>query len=310
VSLYRAHHGLVAQVEHAMDAAAQRGVAAPLFGAAELHAEVAGLAAAAATEPSGLFARSCDSVALTSFRCGDADGLLVVVCGGNYKDEGCGLAAAAAAQAFLEVFSAPMPASVDVPPALRRAMLAAHDAVLALSGEPIGALELDTVMGRRRSLTGIGVCVTAAAALAARVWTAHVGDGRAYLVREGRARLLTLEHTLATEPAFRAAAARDEDDRAFARLVVLRALGLTEACPAFDVTRVEVQPGDRVAVGNLALDAEVAVAALREHAGASAAEACRSLAGAMRTHFPSAPATVGVIDIAPSVAPGAPRSSA
>lgn len=286
--------GLLDRLARVMERHAAHGAAAPLFGAAELSLS-AGAITAAAISGYEVAATSCDNVVLTGFRCEGTDGVLEVACGGNYKDEACGVAAAAAADAFIEAFAVPLPAGVDVPPALRRAMLAAHDAVRELAAAPLGARVLHTVMGRRSDLRGIGVCVTAAAVLPQRVWTAHVGDGHAYVVREGRALSLTLAHTLANEPAFRAAAGAV--DRDFARLVVTRALGVTEACPPFDVARADLERRDRVVVGNIALDPDLAAAALPAAAGEATPPACTALARAMRASFPGAPATVGIIDV-------------
>lgn len=290
--------GMLDRLAEDMAHHAERGFAAPLFGAARLHAEVPPLRGAAF---SGYHvpATSCDNVVLAPFRCGDATGLLLVVCGGNYKDEGCGVAAAATARAFLEVFVSPLPAAVDIAPALRRAMLAAHESVLALAEEPLAGRTIHTVMGRRRDLRGIGTCVTAAAVLPDRVFTAHVGDGGASVVRDGVPRKLTIEHTLANHPEFRAAlrAGSTTVDEGFARLAVVRALGCARECPAFDVARAELSPGDRVVVGNIALSPEICAAKAPSLARVDAAAACRALTEQMWLDFGSAPATVGVVDV-------------
>jgi len=72
---------------------------------------------------------------------------------------------------------------------------------------------------------------------------AHLGDGSAYVVRDGTPRKLTIEHTLANAPDLRAAQRErpgdPEVDVRFARFVVLRALGFNGECPAFDVARAE-----------------------------------------------------------------------
>lgn len=274
---------------------AERGVAAPLFGRANLAGHAPPLHAAAFTGYHAP-ATSCDNVALAPFRCGEGTGLLLVVCGGNYKDEGCGAAAAVTARAFLDAFSFPQPASVDIPPALRRAVLTAHEAVFALSQEPLFGRVLHTVMNRRYDLRGIGTCVTAVAVLPDRVFTAHLGDGSAYLVRDGAPRKLTIEHTLANDPLCRAAL-HEPMEADFARSVVLRVLGVSDECPAFDVARADLSPGDRVVIGNGALCTELCAAELPALADVDASAACQALMRSMWSHVGAAPATVGVIDV-------------
>lgn len=150
-----------------------------------MHAEGGSLRGAAWSHGGGFFHRSTDNIVLRSFRAGADRGLLLAICAGNYKDEACCFASAAAACAFVEAFEGALISEADVVPALRSAMLGAHEGIVDLSGEPIGDLRLGTTVGGRTSLKGLGAMVTAVAAVAGRLWVVHIGDCRAYLIVKG-----------------------------------------------------------------------------------------------------------------------------
>ena len=89
------------------------------------------------------------------------------------------------------------------------------------------------------SLSGMGATCTAAVITGAQAWVAHVGDSRAYLIRDGRIRMLTHDHSLVAQ-----LVERNELDPDSARVdprrnVVTRCIGYAETVEV-DVTR---EPG-------------------------------------------------------------------
>jgi hypothetical protein len=231
---------------------------------------------------------------LSPLRCAPDDGLALVVAEGNYKDEAALLAAGAVATAFADELEPPFLAEADLPPALRRAVLGAHDRVLALSKAPVAPGRFATAFGPRASLRGIGASVAAALMLPTRAWLTTVGECPIWLLREGTARQLSLPQTLAHDPGYRSAIAR-EPDRAidFADSIVLQVLGVSDEVPRFDLTRLELRSRDRIALGNEWLSPHVEAAADRAaHVGAAAL--CQALAAAVEAEPGPIPISVAV----------------
>jgi protein phosphatase len=86
------------------------------------------------------------------------------------------------------------------------------------------------------SLSGMGATCTAAVITGAQAWVAHVGDSRAYLIRDGRIRRLTHDHSLVAQ-----LVERNELDPDSARVdprrnVVTRCIGYADTVEV-DVTR-------------------------------------------------------------------------
>jgi len=94
------------------------------------------------------------------------------------------------------------------------------------------------------ALRGMGTTATAAVIVGKRLYVAHVGDSRAYLVREGEARRLTRDHTWMQYvlDAGRAHTVAPDDP---GRNALLRALG-TEHDVTVDTTHAELRAGDTV----------------------------------------------------------------
>lgn len=93
-------------------------------------------------------------------------------------------------------------------------------------------------------LQGMGSTVVVALFAADRAFLAHVGDSRAYLLREGTATLLTEDHSLLFELLRQGRLTRAQAARFPMKNVVTRALGTRGAVEA-DVLEVPVLPGDR-----------------------------------------------------------------
>jgi PPM family protein phosphatase len=98
-----------------------------------------------------------------------------------------------------------------------------------------------------RTVAGMGTTLTAAVVEGDRARLAHVGDSRAYLLRDGRLRMLTEDHTLVHEMVQQGEITEAEAERHPQRSVVTRALGMDASVPVDEVI-VDLQPGDRLLI--------------------------------------------------------------
>ena len=130
-----------------------------------------------------------------------------------------------------------------------RAFADAREAAEALA-EAIGEANL-AILRRARSdpeLWGMGTTVTAAAVAGDRVLQlAHVGDSRAYLLRQDAPlRQLTTDHTVVQEAVARGLLTRQQAAVHPQRGVVTRAVGLDPQVPVDLPEPLELEPGDQV----------------------------------------------------------------
>lgn len=154
-----------------------------------------------------------------------------------------------------------------------RAARAAVEALAALprdrwtarSGEVLDALE-DGVRGAAAALTeltGSGTTLTAAAWTGGRLAVAHVGDSRAYLLRDGALVRLTRDHTvvqaLVDAGELDPAEAADRPDRA----LLLKALDGGDVPPEPEIVVHGTRPGDRLLLCTDGLSAVVPTDAIR-----------------------------------------------
>jgi serine/threonine protein phosphatase PrpC len=93
------------------------------------------------------------------------------------------------------------------------------------------------------SLSGMGTTMTVALVEDGRVWIGHVGDSRAYLVRDGKLEQLTEDHSLVAELVRSGRLSPEEAESHPQRSVVTRALG-TDPNVDVDTFSVEAKPGD------------------------------------------------------------------
>jgi serine/threonine protein phosphatase PrpC len=93
------------------------------------------------------------------------------------------------------------------------------------------------------TVSGMGTTMTAALVEGDRVWIGHVGDSRAYLLREGRLEQLTEDHSLVAELVRSGRLTPDEAGNHPHRSVITRALG-TDPDVDVDTTAVDARPGD------------------------------------------------------------------
>jgi protein phosphatase len=96
-----------------------------------------------------------------------------------------------------------------------------------------------------RTVTGMGTTLTAVLVEADRVRLAHVGDSRAYLLRDGRLQLLTEDHTLVHRMVTSGEITEEEAGTHPHRSILTRALGV-EMTVNVDTGELPVRPGDRL----------------------------------------------------------------
>jgi serine/threonine protein phosphatase PrpC len=94
-------------------------------------------------------------------------------------------------------------------------------------------------------VAGMGTTLTAALVEGDRVRLAHVGDSRAYLLRDRKLRLLTEDHTLVHRMVSEGEISQEEAETHPQRSVLTRALGVDTVVDVDDDT-VQVRPGDRL----------------------------------------------------------------
>jgi len=97
-------------------------------------------------------------------------------------------------------------------------------------------------------LWGMGTTVTAAAAVAggSSLQLAHVGDSRAYLLRDGTLTQLTTDHTVVGELVRRGRLTPRQAATHPERSILTRAVGLDPRIPVDAPDPLELQPGDQV----------------------------------------------------------------
>ena len=132
------------------------------------------------------------------------------------------------------------------------------------------------------SASGMGTTMTVALAEDDHVWIGHVGDSRAYLLRDGALEQLTDDHSLVAELVRSGRLTPDEAGTHPHRSVITRALG-TDAEVAVDVMAVQTKPGDVFVLCSDGLSSMVGDEAIRgalEQHGDDLDEAARVLVDA------------------------------
>jgi protein phosphatase len=93
------------------------------------------------------------------------------------------------------------------------------------------------------SMRGMGTTLALALARGARLWLAHAGDSRVYLVRQGRIRLLTEDHSLVSQMVKAGQITAVEARKHHLRNVITRSLGFEPDSQAA-MQALEWEPGD------------------------------------------------------------------
>jgi len=119
------------------------------------------------------------------------------------------------------------------------AVTALRDAVVA-ANERVSQLAVDNPDYR-----GMGTTLTAALVEGRRLHVAHVGDSRAYLLRDGHFSQLTDDHTLVQHLVDEGQITREEAARHPQRSVITRAIGVSHDVDV-DSMSLELQPGDQL----------------------------------------------------------------
>jgi protein phosphatase len=124
----------------------------------------------------------------------------------------------------------------------------------------------------------MGTTLTAARILGRRLHLGHVGDSRAYLIREGRATCLTNDHTMVGDLVRMRVISPDKVRAHSQRSILTKAVGLTLFLQA-DLDEIELAEGDRLVLccdGVWSMVQDEEFAAFARQAG-SAAELSQSL---------------------------------
>jgi serine/threonine protein phosphatase PrpC len=131
----------------------------------------------------------------------------------------------------------------------------------------------------RVDLNGMGTTCTALAIGPEEAVVAHVGDSRAYLVRGGRIRQLTQDHSLVAQLVARKQLTPEEAKRDPRRNVITRSVGISESVEP-DVVRLDepLRPGDTFLLCSDGLHGQVSDGDMaRIASGESLERACREL---------------------------------
>jgi len=130
---------------------------------------------------------------------------------------------------------------------------------------------------------GMGSTIVALLVRDGKASIAHVGDSRAYLLRDGQIRQLTADHSLVMEQVRRGLMTVEEAERSSMQNIITRALGSEESVEP-DVQEVETSPGDAFLLATDGLTKLVKEDRLREitTSAPSLEKACAALVGAAR----------------------------
>lgn len=137
-----------------------------------------------------------------------------------------------AARLALDAVAEPLPQAESRAEAVRLAFERAHR-------------RIQEVAGQRPEWREMGTTLTAAWIAGGRALIGHVGDSRAYLVRQGTALQLTQDHSVAAELVRNGHLTEEEARHHPHRHVLTRALG-GDQVPEVDVLEVPLQAGDRL----------------------------------------------------------------
>lgn len=130
--------------------------------------------------------------------------------------------------AFLEAVAA----GESVRPLLEEMLETANKEVLRAGSEQPGC-------------NGMGTTITLLLAVFGQYWLAHIGDSRAYLIRNSEILHLTEDHTLVSQLLRSGQICEDEASGHPQRHILTRALG-TDGVAVFDIMRQTIRPGESV----------------------------------------------------------------
>ncbi|WP_418969241.1 PP2C family serine/threonine-protein phosphatase [Alloscardovia omnicolens] len=162
---------------------------------------------------------------------------LVAVCDGMGGHAGGDTASTIAVRSLAHIENIPLVANKaqsveDVAGMLTTSIIAAHDAIVGKAR-------------REKALAGMGTTVTAVAMVGGYWVLAHIGDSRAYLLRDGEIIRVTKDHSYVQHLIDTGRISEDEAKSHPQRNVVMRVLGDFDIDPRPDVSIRKAQPGDR-----------------------------------------------------------------
>lgn len=139
----------------------------------------------------------------------------------------------------------------DVRQAIKQAVLTANEAILRKGESDASTRNMGTTVV-------LGYC------RGSKLFIAHVGDSRAYLVRKGECRRITTDHNLA-QALFEAntISAEELDTHRF-RHVLWKYLGSKEVGEGPDITDIDLEPGDRFLLATDGVTSTVSDASIAE----------------------------------------------
>jgi protein phosphatase len=176
-----------------------------------------------------------------------AEGNLFAVADGMGGHKAGEIASAMAIDNLKEIFDTQKPGSD--PAEIRRALKTAASSI---------NKKLFFAAARKKAYAGMGTTLTAAYFDNCAIYLAHVGDSRAFLLRDGELAQMTLDHTLVNEMI-----ERGEIDEELARIhplrhVITRAMGTFSEVKA-DIMEIPVRPGDVILLCSDGLASKVPV---------------------------------------------------
>lgn len=181
--------------------------------------------------------------------------------------------------------------------ALQSAMIAAND-------------EISETVAERPELTGMGTTVSALVRVGDVVTTAHIGDSRIYLFRDGELSQITNDHTFVQRLVETGRITPEEAAVHPRRSVLMRVLGDIDQVPEIDTSILGTVPGDRWMLCSDGLSSYVSeerILAVVESAPTSADAASALIGEALDNGAPDN-VTAIVVDIdRPGTAPGGPQ---
>jgi protein phosphatase len=140
-------------------------------------------------------------------------------------------------------------------------------------------LKIFEVMEQKPELQGMGTTLVTLLVQGDEAFVGHVGDSRAYLVRDGQLRLLTSDHSWVNEQMKLGVLTKSEAANHPFRNVVTRALGGRDPIKA-DITRERLQAEDLVLLCSDGLNSMLADESIRDillERGGDLDEACQAL---------------------------------
>ena len=200
--------------------------------------------------------------------------------------------------------TSPLEAGADLEHHHRMLVMAVHLANEAIRG----------MSGNRDTYSGMGTTITGALVWQDVAYIVHVGDSRAYLLRDGSLRALTDDHSWVQEQLKRKTITPEEAKSHRWRNVITRALG-NQSELEVDAAKLPLQAGDRLLLCTDGLTSMVDESAVEKEllaADGGLADRCRNLVEMSNEAGGSDNITVVLLQVLPAEddSPGAPQDAA